>query len=202
VRGAARDADGAPRLHLTFDDGPGPGHAALLDGLAAHDARAVFFFLGERAARHPDRVRAVLAAGHAVGVHGWTHDDPWRTPRAGVLAGFERAARTLEDLSGRAVRDVRPPYGHLTPALTRWCRGTGRRLVLWGLMPGDFVASATPEAVARRIVRGARPGVVVVLHESLPRTRSGDGRGGDVACRALDRALPVLRAAGWRFAAL
>lgn len=111
-----------------------------------------------------------------------------------MLAGFARAAQALEDLTGTALRDVRPPYGHLTPALARWCRRTGRRLVLWSLMPGDFVASATPERVARRIVRGARPGAVIVLHEG--------GTAGAVARGALDRALPDLRAAGWRFAAL
>jgi peptidoglycan/xylan/chitin deacetylase (PgdA/CDA1 family) len=194
ARGPAHDADGAPRLYLTFDDGPGDDHAALLDGLARHDARATFFFLGERAERRPEFVRAAAAAGHGVGAHGWSHADPWRMPRAALLADFARACAALEDPTGRPVRDVRPPYGHLTPALARWCRAGGRRIVLWDLMPGDFVASATPEAVALRIVRRARPGSVVVLHEG--------GMVGPVARAALDRTLPDLRARGWRFVAL
>ena len=194
MRGPRRDADGAPRLHLTFDDGPGDDLPALLGRLDAHGAKATFFFLGERAARHPALVCAAAGAGHRVGVHGWTHDDPWRAPREALLDGFVRAAAALEDLTGVPVRDVRPPYGHLTPALARWCRATGRRVVLWDLMPGDFVASAAPEAVARRIVRRARPGAVVVLHEG--------GTAGAVARAALDGALPRLRASGWRLAAL
>ena len=129
-----------------------------------------------------------------MGVHGWTHADPWRAPRAAVLDGFARAAAALEELAGAPVRDVRPPYGHLTPALARWCAATGRRLVLWDLMPCDFVASAAPAAVAGRIVRGARPGSGVVLHESGP--------AGRVALAALGAVLPRLRADGWRFAAL
>jgi peptidoglycan/xylan/chitin deacetylase (PgdA/CDA1 family) len=193
-RGPARDAAGAPCLYLTFDDGPADEHAALLDRLAAHDARATFFFLGERAERRPEAAAAAAAAGHGVGVHGWSHADPWRTPRAALLDGFERACAALEAFAGRAVRDARPPYGHLTPALARWCRASGRRVVLWDLMPGDFVASAAPETVARRITRRVRPGSVVVLHEG--------GAAGPVALAALDRALPDLRARGWRFAAL
>src|SRR5690606_19398739 len=119
ARGPSRDAGGAPCLYLTFDDGPAGDHAALLALLDAHEARATFFFLGEEAVGRPETVRAAAGAGHRVGVHGWAHDDPWRTPRAALLDGFARAAAALEDLTGAPVRDVRPPYGRLTPALLR-----------------------------------------------------------------------------------
>jgi peptidoglycan/xylan/chitin deacetylase (PgdA/CDA1 family) len=194
ARGPRRAADGAPLLYLTFDDGPAEDTPALLGHLAAHGAPALFFFLGERAARHPEVVRAAVGAGHRVGAHGWTHADPWRTPGAELLAGFERACALMEDLTGVSVRDVRPPYGHLTPALRRWGRATGRRVVLWDLMPGDFVASASPDVVARRVVRKARPGSVVVLHEGAA------VRG--IAADALGLSLPALRARGFRPAAL
>ena len=194
ARGPAYDPVGAPCLYLTFDDGPDPAHDALLDRLDHYRARATFFFLGTRAAEHPESVQATALAGHSIGVHGWTHDDPWRTSQSSLVEGFSRTASVVESLTGRAVRDVRPPYGHITPALLWWCRRTGRRLVLWDLMPGDFTVSAAPEAVAHRIVERARPGSVIVLHEG--------GAAGDVARSALDHALPALRAAGWCFAAL
>ena len=194
ARGPRRAADGTPLFYLTFDDGPDGGTPALLDRLAAHGAPGLFFFLGEGASQNPGLVRAAVAAGHRVGVHGWSHGDPWRIPRADVLNGFERACAVLEDATGEPVCDVRPPYGHLTPALLRWSRATGRRIVLWDLMPGDFVASVAPETVARRIVRQARPGSVVVLHEGAA-VRV-------IAAAALDRALPALRARGFRPAAL
>ncbi|NNF56944.1 MAG: polysaccharide deacetylase family protein [Rhodothermaceae bacterium] len=193
-RAAAHDTDGAPCLYLTFDDGPDPASTpALLDCLAAHNAAATFFVLGEQVAQHTDLVAQIVHAGHRIGLHGWTHTDPWKTPRATTLDAFERAAALLDSL-GVPARDVRPPYGRFTPALRRWCRDTNRRLVLWDLLPGDFVASATPEIVAHRIVQQTRPGSLIVLHEGP--------HAGSIARAALAQALPVLRVDGWRFASL
>ncbi|MDT0630500.1 polysaccharide deacetylase family protein [Rubrivirga sp. S365] len=199
VRGPERRA-GRPRLYLTVDDGPDPeGTPRWLDALARHDARAVFFLSGPAAARHPALVRQIVEAGHRVGNHGWDHVSAWRAAPARVRAGFERAERVLEDVASGAVRDVRPPYGRVTPGLVRWCRadrkpasGAGRRLVLWDLMPGDFLARS-PEALAAETVALARPGGVAVFHDGAPAER---------AAAALDLALPRLAAAGWQFPAL
>lgn len=194
-RGPRHDDSSAPCLYLTFDDGPDPASTPLLlDRLARHEAPATFFLLGERAAQHPDLVRQIQQAGHRIGLHGWTHTDAWRTPRAEMLDGFVRTATLLEDVMGAPIRDVRPPYGRFTPALHGWCRDTDRRLVLWDLLPGDFVASTTSKTVAERLLKQTRAGSIIVLHDG-PRV-------GSVACNALDRALPHLRADGWRFAAL
>ena len=198
VRGPRRDGAGRACLHLTVDDGPDPeGTPRWLDALARHDARAVFFLSGPHAERHPGTVRRIVEAGHRVGNHGWDHVSAWRTSPARVRAGFERAERLLEDLAGRAVRDVRPPYGRVTPGLVRWCRAergrAGRRLVLWDLLPGDYLAARPAEALAAETVALARPGSVAVFHDGAPAAR---------AVAALDLALPTLARAGWRFPAL
>src|SRR5690554_5543125 len=53
----------------------------LLELLERHGVRATFFVPGRVAERHPDRVRQILAAGHEVGHHGYTHTSPNRLPR-------------------------------------------------------------------------------------------------------------------------
>jgi len=188
ARGPAHDAGGAPCLYLTFDDGPDPdGTPALLELLDAHDTRATFFLLGQRAARHPALVRTVADAGHGVGSHGWDHRDPWRTPGREVLDGLDRTEAVLSDLVGGRVRDHRPPYGRLTPATLRWARSAGRRIVLWDRMAGDFGKTAGK-------VRSLRPGSILVLHE---------GEAGRAARpRLLPPLLAALRADGWCFPAL
>ena len=189
-----RRRDGARTLHLTFDDGPDDGTPALLDLLDRHGASATFFLVGERARRRPELVRALLAAGHTVGQHTDTHLDPWRTSASAAVAEMERATETLEDITGAAIRWMRPPYGHVTPAMHAWCRARGQRIAMWDAMPGDFLSSATPQTVARRILRLTRPGSVLVLHEG--------GHARRVTPPALARALPMLLADGYRFAAL
>ena len=193
VRGPTHSAS-RPCLYLTVDDGPDEsGTRAWLDALDRHDARAVFFLSAGPAEAHPDLVCEIVDRGHRVGSHGGAHVSGWRTRPGGVRAAFERSERVLEALAGGPVRDVRPPYGRVTPGLVRWARAGGRRIVLWDVMPGDFLPSRTPDTLAREILALARPGAILALHDGPPAAR---------AVAALDRALPRLAAAGWRFPAL
>lgn len=165
--GVVARTDG-PALHLTFDDGPHPeGTPALLDALAGASQTATFFLLADAARRHPSLVQRIVAGGHAVGAHGTAHTDYWRHP-ARAVPEMQAACERLEATTGEAVRYVRPPYGHLTPALWRWTRQTGRTVALWDVMPGDFLSGATPALIARAVARRARPGSLVVLHDNAP----------------------------------
>jgi peptidoglycan/xylan/chitin deacetylase (PgdA/CDA1 family) len=59
---------------LTFDDGPWPNNTpAVLKALDDECTRAVFFPIGKHATYHPEILRQVLAAGHTVGAHTWSH---------------------------------------------------------------------------------------------------------------------------------
>jgi peptidoglycan/xylan/chitin deacetylase (PgdA/CDA1 family) len=59
---------------LTFDDGPWPGNTpAVLKALDDECTKAVFFPIGKHATYHPEILRQVLAAGHTVGAHTWSH---------------------------------------------------------------------------------------------------------------------------------
>jgi peptidoglycan/xylan/chitin deacetylase (PgdA/CDA1 family) len=60
-------------IALTFDDGPWPTTPAVLKALADQCLRATFFPIGKHATYHPDILRQVIAAGHTVGSHTWSH---------------------------------------------------------------------------------------------------------------------------------
>ncbi len=197
-RGPSHSLNGQPCIYLTFDDGP---HAEstpqLLDFFGATNTSATFFFLGSQAELAPDLVRATVDAGHTIGNHGWAHRSAWRSSNTNTIADFERAETLLEDVTGKLPGNVRPPYGRFTPALRTWCRERERRLVLWDVMPGDFLPQPSDQLVGRlveRIVRRTRPGSIVVLHEGVPMQ--------DIVIPALKQALPVLRDKGWTIAAL
>lgn len=194
VRGPRHDGGRRPLLYVTVDDGPDDeGTPHWLDALDRHGAHAVFFLSARRAERRPDLVRAVVEAGHRVGSHGDAHVSAWRMRPGAARAAFDRAERVLGDVTGGPVRDVRPPYGRVTPGLGRWARTGGRRIVLWDVMPGDFLPSRPPARLAGEIVALARPGSILALHDGPPAAR---------AVAALDLALPRLAAAGWRFPVL
>src|SRR4029079_19436475 len=59
---------------LTFDDGPWPNNTrAVLDALAHHCVKAIFFPIGKHALWHPEILKQVAAAGHTIGGHTWSH---------------------------------------------------------------------------------------------------------------------------------
>ena len=183
-----------PTLYLTFDDGP---TAAMTDPilrvLDRFDARATCFLVGAQAEDDPERVRRIARAGHTVGSHTFTHPDPWRTSDAALRDELARTTDLLQSLTGQAVRHLRPPYGRFTRAMRRWGREHGQHVVMWDVMPGDFLGMATQSSVEQFVVRYARDGSVVVLHDNpiAPMTPA-----------ALETVLHYFTERGWRFAAL
>ncbi len=152
---------------LTFDDGPYPSTTpALLAALGG--ARATFFLWGEHAAAHPDLVRAIAAAGHAIGNHTWTH------PRLTTLdaASRDREVRRTQDLLAAltGVRPVlfRPPYGDTGPDVASLVAAQGLTEVLWSVDTRDWAGASTGEIVTA--ASAVEPGGVVLLHEGRPAT--------------------------------
>jgi peptidoglycan/xylan/chitin deacetylase (PgdA/CDA1 family) len=184
----------APTAYLTFDDGPTAACTRdLLDILSEYDAQATHFLVGRHAEQHPDLVRALVDEGHRVGNHTYSHPDPWTTPQAELADELERTTRILRDLAG-PVRALRPPYGHPTGFLRQWCAAQNQRMVMWDVMPGDYLQTATAERVSSFVINHVRPGSVVVLHDN-PICE-------DVTPQALDTILDTLTGRGWTFDAL
>ena len=187
----------APRrvAYLTFDDGPTPGVThRLLDLLARHDAQATCFLIGENAERNPGLVRAIRDAGHTIGNHTYTHLDASRAAAETVTAELDRTTRLLEDLTGRSVRHMRPPYGRFTRPMRTWCRRREQQLTMWDVNPREFRDAATPRSVARHTLRPLRDGSLVLLHDTPDTER--------VTLTGLETILQRLTDRGWRFAAL
>ena len=92
---------------------------ALLRDFADAGATATFFVVGWVAARHPDLVRRIAAAGHEVGSHSYWHEVIRGHTRDSLAADLAGSRKLLEDLCGRPVRGFRAPGGSITPA-TAW----------------------------------------------------------------------------------
>ena len=153
-----------PVVGLTFDDGPDPVYTPrLLDILSRHGAKATFFMVGSRARSHPELVARVVAEGHAIANHTESHPSmPSRPSR-------ERRRELIEcqeALGPAATRLFRPPFGHQS-ARSRWdAHRLGFDVVTWGSDVEDWLHQ-TPERFASRIHRTFRPGLILLLHDSI-----------------------------------
>ncbi len=152
---------------LSFDDGPHPqGTGAVLERLAEGRARATFFLVGEQVERRPALAAEIVAAGHEVGLHGYTHRcHLWLAPRQ-VGDDIRRGAAALAEATGRPPRLHRPPFGLYSAATLRLVRRSGLEPVLWSRHGRDWSRLATPHSIARRLVTNVRAGEVLLLHDA------------------------------------
>jgi peptidoglycan/xylan/chitin deacetylase (PgdA/CDA1 family)/glycosyltransferase involved in cell wall biosynthesis len=149
---------------LTFDDGPDPEYTPrLLEILAAHGARATFFLIGERAERHPDIVRQIAEAGHAIGNHTYSHAlMPALDPGEQAM----ELERCTEAIGEAAQRLFRPPFGQQSEASYRAARRAGYEVVGWSLMSDDWKRQESGE-LADRVLDRLEPGSIILMHDSL-----------------------------------
>ncbi len=193
VDAIVRGPRGARGVALTFDDGPDPlWTPRILDVLARHHAVATFFVIGRKAEAHPDLVRAILQAGHSVGIHSYEHDRLFalRSERR-VREDLERAIAVLERIAGRRPLLFRPPIGHTNPAIARVADGLDLVVVGWSVGARDGVAGVRPADVVARVRRDLHDGAIVLLHDSPER-----GNREPAAVRALPAILDAIGAAG------
>jgi len=145
----------APRrpgeIALTFDDGPNPTWTPrVLDLMAGQGVRGTFFVLGVRAQAQAALVRRMVEEGHLVGNHAWSHHDLTLTPVRRIYAELDQTRQTLEQITGKAVKFFRPPFGARRPAVLRIARELGMRPVLWNTMTSDWM-EPSGEKIARRL---------------------------------------------------
>ena len=179
---------------LCFDDGPNPEVTpAVLDQLDRANAKASFFCIADRAARHPALIDSIVRRGHTVENHSWHHSH--RFAAMGIRAlrrEVGEAQRILTDLAGRPPRFFKPPAGLRNPLLDPVLAGCGLRLATWTRRGYDAVRR-DPARVERRLFRNLAAGDLLMLHDGSA-ARGEDGR--PVVLTVLPRLLDTLAARG------
>jgi peptidoglycan/xylan/chitin deacetylase (PgdA/CDA1 family) len=165
--GLGRRVDLPGAVALTFDDGPhAQGTPAVLEHLATAGARATFFLVGEQVRRNPGLAAEIVAAGHAVAVHGDRHRNLLRlTPRA-LAADLDRADDTIAGATGVAPRLHRAPYGIYSWPALRAVRARGWTPLLWSRWGHDWRRHTTPARISAEVTRDVRSGDVLLLHDA------------------------------------
>lgn len=166
----SRDRLEAPiEIALTFDDGPHPQWTpAVLDELALAGWTGTFFVIGERAAEHPDLLRRIVAEGHTVGNHTYTHSSPCTTSATMFREEVQQTQDLIRKMTGVSTSLMRPPLGKLDVgkflALWKQCQ----TVVLWNVDPKDFAMTDASDAVRWSQSYLPARGDVILLHDRLP----------------------------------
>ena len=155
-----------PLVALTFDDGPTPAAlAALLPMLRERGARATFFVVGAELERHPGLGAALLADGHELGNHSFSHQRMVLKSAAFIADEVERTDALIRREGQQGAIHFRPPYGVKLLALPRYLERTRRRTIMWSIAPESDPGSAdSAAAITASVLAQAQPGAIILLH--------------------------------------
>lgn len=157
---------GGRGLYLTFDDGPHPEVTpVLLDLLAAHGAKATFFLLGANAERYPEVARRIVAEGHAIGNHSYSHPRFTQVDLDAQRAEIDRTDRILAGIDGKPRHWFRPPSGALPLRMLSDFVRRRRGIAYWSYDSMDYRRQSTEILVDRLREQPPAAGDIVLMHD-------------------------------------
>ena len=151
-------------IALTFDDGPGPHTAHLLDILDQYGAKATFFLIGSKVSSQANVVRNIQARGHQLGNHSWSHPELPKLPVDQIAGEIDRTNDAIKQATGVKPSILRPPYGAVNSAVLEQLRLRGMSSILWSVDTRDW-ADRNSDIVCSRAVAGAHPGAIILMHD-------------------------------------
>ena len=177
---------------LTFDDGPNPRYVDdILEVLRAEQVHATFFVIGSELARHPELGPKLVAAGHELGNHSFTHARMLGRSLDFIRTEIETTDAEIRRAGYHGAIQFRPPYGKRLLALPWALHEMGRRLTLWDVAPDSADPTISSARLVERIRAEVRPGSIVLLHVM--------NREGDTSRAALPEVIHELESSGYRF---
>jgi peptidoglycan-N-acetylmuramic acid deacetylase len=100
---------------ITVDDGTALYTSDFLDYFQTENIKASFFVIGEHVQRHsPDLVKRIVADGHILGSHTWSHPHLSELSDDAIRAEMDQNKQLLNTiLPDYHIRYMRPPYGDI-----------------------------------------------------------------------------------------
>lgn len=178
-----------PYIAMTFDDGPSPETTPrLLDILKQRNIKATFFMIGQNAERNPAIVQRILAEGHEIGNHSWTHPQLSKLSDDRVTEEINKTQAAIKSACGYTPVLLRPPYGAITARQKDWIeKQFGLSVIIWSVDPFDWKRPGA-SVIEQRILAGARPGAIILSHDIHKQTVD-----------AMPATLDALAAKGFKF---
>jgi chitin deacetylase len=177
---------------LTFDDGPWENSTSKVLGvLKKNNVKATFFVVGKQVERHPQMLKQMVANGHAIGNHTWSHQYH-HFNQSTAAREIDNTASLVYKITGVKTSLFRPPAGILGNGLAAYAHQKKYAVVMWSVDSKDWRSwHMTPQRMVGSIVKDAKPGGIILLHDG----------GGDRShtVQALPKLIAQLKKRGYKF---
>ena len=165
-------------IYLTFDDGPGPYTAKLLDILKKYDVKATFFVTG---AGDNSLIAREYTEGHTVALHSYTHDYSYiYSSIDNYFEDLYNIQARVKNITGSTATLVRFPGGSSNLVSARYDGGIGIMSRLseelpargftyfdWNISSGDAGGATTSSEVYQNVINALSPNYSVVLQHDI-----------------------------------
>ena len=179
-------------LYLTFDNGYENGYTGqFLDVLKKHKAPGIFFVTGHYLKSAPDLAKRMVAEGHLIGNHSWSHPDMTTMSEKEIKAELDKVAVETKRLTGqKTMQYLRPPRGIFSERTLDVANRAGYTHIFWSIAYKDWDVKNQKGAdyAYEQIMKQVHPGAIMLIH-----TISKDN------ADALDRVIGELKKQGYRF---
>ncbi|BDU24210.1 polysaccharide deacetylase [Flavobacterium sp. GSB-24] len=154
------------KIALTFDDGPSEFTLEVLALLKKYNVKATFFCIGKNIEKHPEILKQIIADGHLVSNHSYSHSKFFDFYNAKQIAAeIKKTDALLEKYTSKKINFFRPPYGVTTPSIRRALNITGHKVIGWNIRSLDG-GTKNKELIFNRIIKRVSPGGIVLLHDT------------------------------------
>jgi peptidoglycan/xylan/chitin deacetylase (PgdA/CDA1 family) len=182
-----------PLVALTFDDGPTARFTdEVLAILREEEVKATFFAVGQALERNPAEGQKIVAEGHELGNHSYSHTRLIHTSSSTIEEEIERTDELIRLCGQEGDIHFRPPNGKKLILLPYYLSRTGRKSIFWDVEAESYgEAAADADQIVERVLEGTRPGSIILLHVMY--------RSREESRKALPGIIQGLKEKGFRF---
>ncbi|HEU0173058.1 MAG TPA: polysaccharide deacetylase family protein [Blastocatellia bacterium] len=151
---------------LTFDDGPTPGVTEeVLSTLNEEGVKATFFVIGSELERNLEEGRKIVAAGHELGNHTYSHERMVLKTPSFIESEIERTDQLIRQAGYQSAIHFRPPFGKKLILLPYYLSRTSRKTIMWDVEPDSYPeVAADSNKIVAHVIEKVRPGSIILLH--------------------------------------
>lgn len=153
------------KIALTFDDGPIKGKTEiLLDLLKVEDIQVTFFLIGKNICGNENIVNRILAEGHLVGSHSFSHSNSFPFySKEKIKCEIEKGNQAIKQVTGKDIVWFRPPFGVTNPNIAKAVVELKMQSIGWSVRSYD-TAIRTEQKLLSRLEK-AKSGDIILLHD-------------------------------------
>lgn len=150
---------------LTFDDGPSPETDTILAMLRGLEVKATFFIIGKDLEKYSEEGKKIVAAGHELGNHSYSHQRMVFKSMSFVQQEIEKTDSLIRSLGYTGEIHFRAPFGKKLFILSYYLSQQQRKNIMWDVEPESYAELAeSSEKMTLHVLENTQPGSIILLH--------------------------------------